>query len=238
MKQAIRSVILSLCITLGVISFFPAASFALSPAAASPVVAGTLNSAELGHKLASSWPWYLSRAAGLVAAVLLLLLALSGIGQLTGFSYRFMEPLLSWSLHRAIAIAFGVSVCIHGLALLLDKFDPYNIFQIIIPFTSPDSGVHHGSLYTAFGILASYLAAIMIFTSLYWINKKQKWWRLLHYLSYVLVALVFLHGLLLGTDIRHGTLRIIWWLAGTIIFVGILSRLLRAGTIHQAKHKQ
>lgn len=235
MKKAIRSISVSTSLALSVLGLFPATTFALSPGAT--MAATSLNMTVLLHKLASSWPWYISRASGIVAAVLLLLLALSGIGQVTGFTYRFMEPLMSWSVHRAIAIAFGVCVCFHGISLLFDKFVPYNIFQIIIPFTSPDGGIKNGSLYTAYGILAAYLGAILIFTSLYWMNKKQKTWRLLHYLSYILVALVFLHGLYLGTDIHHGFLRVLWWIAGIILITGILSRLLRVGTIHQAKHK-
>lgn len=240
MRRAIRTTCLSLCAVLGLLVMFPTASYASPSFAGAPVVASTsaLNTTELSQKAASSWPWYVSRSAGLTAVVLLLLLALSGIGQLTGFSYRFIEPLMSWSLHRALAISFGVCVCIHGLALLFDRYEPFSIFQITVPFLYHYKSVKGGSLYLALGIIASYIAAVMIATSLFWINTKQKQWRLLHYLSYVLVALIFLHGLYLGTDIAHAPLRVAWWLGCIILGVGIISRLLRAGTIRQDRREQ
>jgi predicted ferric reductase len=247
LRKALRTAIVSACAVLGLSILYPGTSFALSPTPSYRpsvyTVATNLSSHELLQKTTSSWPWYISRSSGLIAAVLLLLLALSGIGQLTGFTYRFMEPLMSWSLHRAIAISFGVCVCVHGIVLLFDKYQPFNIFQILVPFVSKYrpvtiGGVHLGSLYVALGIFASYVAALLIVTSLYWINTKQKPWRLLHYFSYVLVALVFVHGLYLGTDLAHGPLRVLWWIGGVILGVGIISRLLRAGTIHNAGHRR
>jgi len=200
----------------------------------------SVTTSALTHRLAASWPWYISRASGLVAVALLVLLALSGIGQFTGITYRIMEPLASWSLHRALAIAFGVSIIIHGGSLLFDTYQPFNVFQLFIPFLSKYqpvtiAGVHLGSLYVAFGIIASYFGAILIFTSLYWINTKQKIWHYLHYLSYPLVVLALIHGLYVGTDLRHGTLRSLWWLScGLLIVAGVL-RLIRVGTIHKSR---
>jgi DMSO/TMAO reductase YedYZ heme-binding membrane subunit len=214
-------------------------SYAMIPSAETAVThRDTVN--ELSIKAQSSWPWYVTRASGLTAAALLILLMLSGIGQLTGFSYRFMEPLVSWSLHRALAIALGASIFVHGGVLLFDRYTPFNLLQLLFPFAShykPATifGAHLGSLYVTYGIIASYIAAILIFTSLFLMNKKQAIWRLLHYLSYVLVVLVFLHGLYLGTDIAHGATRVVWWIGGILICIGVLSRLRRAWTLNQDK---
>lgn len=215
---------------------------ALSPdttvATTAHVTAGALSA-----RVQSSWPWYVTRASGFTAAILLLLLILSGIGQLTGFTYRFLEPLVSWSLHRAIAIAFGAAVLVHGSVLLLDHFVPFTIMQVVFPFASHYQpavifGMHLGSLYVAYGIVAGYIALILIATSLFWVNTKPAWWRSLHYLSYALFVLVFLHGLYVGTDIAHGAVRLVWWVAGGIIGLGILSRLRRAWTIRQLEKTQ
>lgn len=191
-------------------------------------------------KAKTSWPWYVTRAAGIIASILLLLLILSGIGQITGLTYRVVEPLAAWRLHRALAIAFGGSVIVHVVALLFDKFAPFTIWQVLLPFMShymPISigGWHVGSLYVALGIFALYAAAVVIVTSLVWMDKKPFWWRLMHYLSYLLVVLIFLHGLFIGTDIRNGILRIVWYACGVIILAGIISRLRRARTINRHK---
>jgi sulfoxide reductase heme-binding subunit YedZ len=191
---------------------------------------------ELSTKAKLSWPYYVTRASGLTAAFLLLLLILSGIGQVTGLTYRFIEPLIAWSFHRALAISLGVCILIHGGSLLFDRFVAFSVRQVLIPFAYRGDqvvihGIHLGSLYVAFGIIAFYIAAILIVSSLLWSNKKPRLWRILHYLSYILVILVFLHALFLGIDIAHGTLHTIWWVGGIIIGIGILSRLRRVGTI-------
>lgn len=195
---------------------------------------------ELEINAKSSWPWYVSRAAGLVAAGLLVLLMLSGIGQITGITYRIIEPLAAWSLHRALGIALGISILIHGSVLLFNTYTPFTIAQLLVPFLSRYTpvtiwGQHVGSLYVALGILAFYAAALIIITSLFIKDKKPVLWRTLHYTSYLLVVLVFVHGLYLGTDIKSGILRDVWWFSGVIMIIGIVSRLRRSRTL---KRKQ
>jgi predicted ferric reductase len=219
------------------------AGIPLATAVAAPMVSATTTQQpsafhELVTKAKLSWPWYVTRASGMVAAGLLVLLIISGIGQVTGFTYRLMEPLAAWSVHRALGIALGATILIHGSALLFDKYTPFTILQVLVPFASHYTPVtiwrlHLGSLYVALGILAFYAAAIIICSSLFWMNKKPVAWRLLHYTSYLLVFLVFLHGLFLGTDIKHGVFRILWWLSGLVILVGVISRLRRVRTIKE-----
>lgn len=80
-----------------------------------------------------------------------------------------------------------------------------------------------------------YIAGIIIVSSLLWVEKKPVLWRFLHYGGYLLVLLVFLHALYLGTDLKQGVLRIIWFLIGGAIFIGVVSRMYRAGTIHKGR---
>lgn len=79
----------------------------------------------LVQRVQTSWPWYLTRAAGIVAAVSLIILMLSGIGQITGNTFRFLDPLTAWATHRALGIVFGVSVLVHmgaGYLMTLSVF--------------------------------------------------------------------------------------------------------------------
>lgn len=50
------------------------------------------------------------------------------------------------------------------------------------------------------GILAVYLALVLVFTSLYRHKLPLKLWRGLHYLSFLFYILIILHGLSAGTD--------------------------------------
>ncbi len=182
-----------------------------------------------------SWPWYITRAAGIVAAISLIALMLSGIGLITGLTFKFLEPLTAWATHRAIAMAFGVSVVIHIVALLFDKFVPFTIAQALIPYASQYrtvtiAGHHLGSLYVALGIFAVYGILAIILTSLLWIDKRPRIWKLFHFLSYLVMIFVFFHALYLGTDLAHGIFRILWIIFGVAVAIAIIYRLRRAGS--------
>lgn len=184
----------------------------------------------------TSWSWYIIRASGMVAAVSLVVLILSGIGQVTGYTYRFLEPLTAWATHRALGITFGAAALVHILALLFDHFVPFNVWQILVPWLSDYKvvtifGVHAGSLYVALGVLAFYLSIVVIVTSLLWVEKKPALWKWVHLLSYLIIVFVFIHALYLGTDLAHGWLRLLWLAFGAAIGLSVLHRLWRAKTI-------
>lgn len=190
-------------------------------------------------RLATSWQWYIIRGSGFVAAALVILLMLSGIGQVTGLTYRFIEPLKAWAIHKAMALVLLASVAVHVIFLFFDKFIPFTIPQLTIPFLSrvnngtSFAGFALGSLAVTFGIFAMYGIIIIVASSLGWIDTHKKIWRNLHYLSYAVMALVFLHGLYSGTDLRYGTFRAAWVALGGIVVIGIFMRLRRAGSLKQ-----
>src|SRR5664279_4240776 len=153
-------------------------------------------------RAASSWPWFLVRGSGIIAAIALVLLMLSGIGQITGHTFRFLEPLTAWASHRALGIIFGIAVLIHGAGLLFDTFVPFTILQVLVPWLSDYkpvtiAGIQLGSLWVALGVLAFYGTALVVITSLLWVEKKPYLWKWLHLLSYMLIVFVFVHALYL-----------------------------------------
>ena len=200
-----------------------------------PPLQGPGVTTRLSSRARSSWPWYITRASGLVAAVALVVLILSGVGLITGYSFKFLEPLTAWATHKALALVFAVSVLIHGTALLFDRFVPFTIIQVLVPFTSHyrplTIGNHHfGSLYTALGIIAAYFILAIIISSLLWIDKKPHTWKALHFLAYLVMIFVFFHALYLGTDLAHGIFRILWIIFGVAVAIAIIDRLRRAGS--------
>lgn len=186
--------------------------------------------------LSVSWPWYVVRAAGVVAVVLLALVTLSGIGMVTGLTYRFFEPLRAWALHRTLSIALTLSALIHIFFLLVDRFEPYSLANILVPFSaqyehSKVFGIHAGSFYNALGIIGAYLLVIVLISSFTIIETRKRAWRWLHYLSYPLAIAVFFHVLFLGTDFKHGFIRILWLGVGLLLLAGAVSRLRRVNTL-------
>ncbi|HET8991661.1 MAG TPA: ferric reductase-like transmembrane domain-containing protein [Candidatus Saccharimonadales bacterium] len=188
------------------------------------------------QRASASWPWYVIRASGFTAAGLLILLMLSGIGQVTGLTYRFVEPIKAWAIHKTLAIAMCVSIAIHGSFLLIDQFVKFSLPAVVLPFVSHYSngtkllGLPLNTIAVSMGILASYGIVLIVLSSLKWMDTKKRAWRKLHYLSYVVAILVFLHALYSGSDLKYGAFRTFWILLGFIVLLGIISRLARRGS--------
>lgn len=196
-----------------------------------PSVVEQLTSRALG-----SWPWYLVRASGIIAAVSLVILMLSGIGLVTGYTFRFLEPITAWASHKALGIVFGISILIHMVGLLFDHFVPFDIPTLLVPWLSNYKpvavfGLQMGSLFVALGVLAFYCVVLVVITSLLWIEKKPFLWKITHLLSYLVMIFVFIHALYLGTDLASGLWRWVWIAISAGVFVAVLTRLWRAKTI-------
>ncbi len=186
-------------------------------------------------RVKQSWPWYVTRASGLIAGVLLIILILSGVGFITGGTYRFLEPITAWATHKALGIALVIAVIIHIVALYFDTFVHFDIASLLVPFASDYQpveffGKSFGSLYVAMGILALYVFLIVVVTSLIWLSTKPKQWKAIHILTYLGAVLVFIHGLYLGTDLASGLPRLLWILAFLFVTYGIIKRLWRVKT--------
>lgn len=180
----------------------------------------------------TSWPWYLTRGSGMIAAAALVILMLSGIGQVTGYTYKYIEPLTAWASHRALGIIFGLSVLVHMFSLLFDHFLPFSFSQILVPWLSNYKpvtlfGWQLGSLYVAMGVIAFYLTVLVVVTSLLWVEKKPYLWKTIHLLSYLVLAMVFVHALYVGTDTSHGWVRSIWIAGAGAILLASVHRLWR-----------
>jgi len=209
------------------------AAFAYHPLFASSAVQVT------AHRIGTSWQWYIIRGAGFAAAALLVLLMISGIGQVTGLTFRLIAPVKAWMIHKALAIALCVAIAAHVFFLLVDKFMPFSLSQILVPFASNYTngtkvwGIALGSLAVTLGVLAMYSVAIIVASSLGWIDSKKKTWRWLHYLSYFVMFAVFVHALYVGSDLKYGTFRTAWIVLIIVVLALVIGRLRRAGSLRR-----
>lgn len=189
------------------------------------------------QRVSSLWPWYVVRASGFVAALILMLLMLSGIGQVTGAVYRYFEPIKAWAVHKALAIMLLISVIVHGSFLLIDHYIKFSPFQLLVPFMNTYNnktsllGINLSSIAMTLGILSFYMIVVLVASSLGWIETKKQRWHNIHYISYILVFFVFVHALYIGSDLKYGFFRAVWILLLLVIVIGILSRLWRIKTI-------
>jgi len=166
------------------------------------------------------WPWYFSRSSGIVSYLLLFLLIVSGIGIKTSLSFRLMDPTTAWVSHRLIAITLTFAITIHLISLLFDEFLKFTIIDLLVPFASS-----HEPLYVGLGVIGFYAFLAIIISSFFFIHKTPKIWRILHYLTYPVFILIFLHGILAGTDTSTNIMQNIYWSTGIIVGILVMYRL-------------
>jgi hypothetical protein len=161
--------------------------------------------------------WYLSRAAGFTAYLLLFASVALGIATSTRLGRRFMAQNATFDIHRFLSIlALGFTV-FHVYILLGDGYFNYNFIQLTAPFMSP-----YRTWSVAVGTFSLY-ALVLIVASFYvrkWIGYRS--WRALHFVTFALYAGATLHGIVAGTDTSQPWARGIYLLTGGIV-LGLLA---------------
>jgi sulfoxide reductase heme-binding subunit YedZ len=142
------------------------------------------------------YPWWLaSRAAGIVAFLLIATAVIIGLAMASKLPRR---PGLKRNLvkiHEQVALTALVAIGLHGVLLLGDAWLKPGITGITIPFT-----LEYRPVWTGMGILAGYLA-LLLGPSFYWRRRiGARRWRLIHRATVLVFALAVLHCLGSGTD--------------------------------------
>jgi DMSO/TMAO reductase YedYZ heme-binding membrane subunit len=176
------------------------------------------------------WPWYVSRAAALVAYCLISLLVVSGIGIKTRLSYKIIQPLTAFILHRHLGIMVSVAALVHVLALLFDNYLKFTILDLLVPFHSSFK-----PLFVTLGVISFYMLAAVVVTSLFMRLQFPHLWRMLHYLPYPIFVTGLIHGLFTGTDSGSPLVLNIYWFTGVTVGIMTLYRIYYAWNMHRIK---
>ncbi|HTL87660.1 MAG TPA: ferric reductase-like transmembrane domain-containing protein [Acidimicrobiia bacterium] len=157
--------------------------------------------------------WWLTRAAGIVAWVVIAAAVLWGLLASTKMIRRRGVPAWILDLHRYLGTLTIVFIAVHVGAVWLDSFVKFDTKQLFVPFAS--SWRPHA---VAWGIFSTYLLIAIQTTS--WAMRKlpRTLWHRVHVLSIPLLVMATVHGYLAGTDRGNRTLQ---WSA-FVIGVGIL----------------
>jgi sulfoxide reductase heme-binding subunit YedZ len=141
--------------------------------------------------------WYATRAAGLVA--LLLLTASTMLGVLT--AGRLCTPrwprFLTVGLHRNIALLAGVFLAVHIATIVLDSYTSIPLTAAFVPFATS-----YKRFWLALGAVALDLLIALVVTSLARTRLGFRGWRLVHWCGYACWPLAVAHGAGAGTDER------------------------------------
>ncbi len=195
------------------------------------------NSESEENEAPSSIPWYITRAAGISAYILMFLIVVLGAGMTTGYLYKYLNPVRSWITHKYLSLAMFLVLLAHMTALLFDNFINLHLKDILIPFYSDFS-----PWLLSLGILGFYILLAVIFTSIWFRLKYKRAWRSVHYFVYVLFTFSFVHGLFLGTDSQTLAMRLVYISTSSVfvfivIYRFIISKLKNRNYKHQNQYE-
>jgi methionine sulfoxide reductase heme-binding subunit len=153
---------------------------------------------------ASPLIWYTTRATGVVGLVLLTASVCVGILTTTRLATRRLPRFAVSELHSRISMVAMIFVVLHVVTAILDTYVPIGLLASVVPFTSG-----YRPLPVALGTVAFDLLLAVALTSALRQFLSARVWRGVHWLAYVCWPVAFLHGLLIGTDLRFGWMQIV-----------------------------
>ncbi len=158
-----------------------------------------------------SFAWYVGRASGILAFILLTIVVINGLLMTTRLVFRLLPPALNYEMHHFLAWMALLAVIGHFISFTFDDFFHLTFLEGLIPFSlhRPFSSKLGFDLQWTVGIgaIAFYgILALIISSELKgkWLSLKK--WRALHYTSFLTYLLFLLHGFFSGTDSKE------WWM--------------------------
>ena len=167
--------------------------------------------------------WYITRAAGVSAYVLLAVVV--DLGILRSLA-RALGTRVSWILdefHQFLSLLAAAFVALHLVVLLFDPFITFSLANLLLPFSEP-----YEPLGVSLGVLGFYALLVVLASS--WLRRyiSHRLWRGFHYVSFAVFALVTLHGLLAGSDAGLGWMRAIFFAAAaSMLFLTVMRLVLQ-----------
>lgn len=172
--------------------------------------------------------WNLLRAAGIGSYVMLFASIAWGLFGTTTLWGRLASKVSATLIHQFFSTVGMLLLGAHLALLYVDPWMPFDARSLFVPMAS-----EYRPLAIAMGIVAMYLAVVVIVTS--WVRKGigPKVWRAIHLSSIPMFCLMLLHGLLAGTDAQRP------WMWSTYIVTGaaiVFLLFLRAFTARPARN--
>lgn len=148
--------------------------------------------------------WYVTRASGMVAAVLLVLTLVWGLLLTTRIVDRRGLPAWLTDLHRALGGLSVAFLVVHLGSLVADSYAHFSWAELFVPFASTWRA---GPV--AWGVAAMWLLVVVEGSSLLQRRMSRATWRRLHLLSYPVGLLTAVHAATAGTDAANPVFRVV-----------------------------
>jgi predicted ferric reductase len=160
--------------------------------------------------------WYVTRAAGLTSYILLWLSMIWGMAISTKIFLPAVEGTYSYDFHEFLSLLGLGFVLLHVIVLLLDKFLPFSVWQVLVPFVDT-----YRPFWVGMGIIGFYIFLLVTVTFYMRQSIGPQAFRSIHILSLAGYLGATLHGFFAGTDSALPITRLIY--AGTFLAIVFLT---------------
>jgi len=157
--------------------------------------------------------WYLCRAAGLVAFVLLWGSVTLGLLQSTQFLKGVTSPIANIDVHGFVSLAALYATVFHAVIVLWDQYISLQLGELLVPFTSA-----YQPLWIGLGSVAFYVALGAVVTTYLRGHMNPRSWRQIHQISLLGFAAALVHSVVLGTDSRLPAVAFMYRFAAISVF--------------------
>lgn len=176
--------------------------------------------------------WYLARASGLAAYLLLWLSLAFGLIVSNKLARLWNGGPAAVDLHQFttwLAVAF---MLLHALILLGDHFVRATLAQVLTPFAYAG----YQPVWVGFGQIGFYLTLIV--GASFYVRKRigYRTWRTLHYLSFVIYSLLLAHGIFAGTDTSTPAVATMYFASGIAVYFLLVVRIFDAVRAPRSTH--
>jgi methionine sulfoxide reductase heme-binding subunit len=139
--------------------------------------------------------WYVTRSAGFASYLLLWLSTALGLAIPTKLFDRLMPRAATFDFHQFISLLAIGFILLHVGVLMVDRYLPYTLAQILVPFISP-----YRPVWVGIGVFSFYLTLLVTIT--FYIRSRigMKAFKTIHYFSLVSYLGVVIHSFVSGTD--------------------------------------
>ena len=160
--------------------------------------------------------WYVTRAAGLVAYILLWLSTAWGLVIPSKFFDPWLPGALAYDLHEFLSLLSIGFVALHILVLLGDRYLSFSVAAILVPFAAP-----YRPVWVGVGVIGMYLTLLVSVTFYVRRHIGVAAFRAIHLASFGAYVAAVLHGLMAGTDSPLAVTRLMY--VGTSLVVVFLT---------------
>jgi predicted ferric reductase len=139
--------------------------------------------------------WYITRAAGLTAYLLLWLSTAWGLAVSSKILDAILHRAFTYDFHQFISLLSIGFIALHIIVLMFDRYLPYSLAQILVPFLSP-----YRPLWVGIGVIGFYLTLLVTITFYMRSRIGMKAFRVIHVFSLLAYLGATVHSFFAGTD--------------------------------------